>query len=86
MDPLGDALFLPIDWMTPGFVRGLVRFMSLLNFIPSWSAAGVVVILNVSLVLPEDTTGTVSASLVSDWVGGGVVAGPPGVVEVVGGW
>ena len=81
--------------MTPGFVRGPVRFVSLLNLMPSWSAAGVVVILNVSLVLPEDTTGTVcfdsSSSVVPDLVlaggvGGGVVDGPLGGVEVAGGW
>ena len=62
--------------MIPGFVRGRpVHLVSLLNRMRSWSAAGVVVILNVSPVLPEETTGTVcsesAVSVLPDVVGGG---------------
>lgn len=55
---LAGVLFGPMDWMWPGLVRVPVCCVSLLNLMVEWSAAGVMVHLYVSLVLPADTTGT----------------------------
>ena len=54
---LGGVLRFPVDWRTPGLVRTPFRLVSEQTLTLSWSA-GLVVSLNVSVVFPEHTTGT----------------------------